>query len=74
MPEGVSVTVAALEAAIQLQAGLVCVARGFQHPRDLLDRLNFDLRTDLIDHPYIMAIDICWITAPRERRHARHES
>src|SRR6267378_4077628 len=92
------VTIAAFEAAIQLQAGLIClqepyVARGFQHPgfaiywpeegeqrdrrvaigvrRDLQDTLNFDLCTDLIDHPYIMVIDIWELDNSAQRKKTR---
>jgi len=80
-----AVTIAALEAGLDLQVEIVCLQEpyidgDFRHGayaiywpekgerrdkrvaiavrRDLLNRLSLDLQTDLVNHPYIMAMDV----------------
>ena len=80
-----AITIAALEAGLELGVGLVClqepyVAKEFRHTgyqiywpqagaqsnrrvavgirRDLYSQLIVEARTDLIDHPYIMVVDV----------------
>lgn len=89
-----AVTVAALEAGLELGVGLAClqepyVDMEFRHGgyqmdwpeagslrarrvaiairRDLLDKVIVEARTDLLDHPYFMVMDVWELNRAREK-------
>ena len=89
-----AVTVAALEAGLELGVGLACLQEPyidmeFRHGgyqiywpeagsprdrrvavairRDLVNKMFVEARTDLLDHPYLMAIDVWELNRAREK-------
>ena len=89
-----AVTIAALEAGIELGIGLAClqepyVQKEFRHGgyqmywpetgthgnrrvamairRDLLNKVMVEARTDLLDHPYLMVLDVWELGRAREK-------
>jgi ribonuclease HI len=90
-----AITIAALEAGLQLGVGLVClqepyIGNEFRHGgyqiywpeagaqenrrvavairRDIFNQAVVEARTDLIDHPYIMAVDIWELGRAKEKK------
>ena len=89
-----AVTIAALEAGLELGVGLACLQEpyvndGFRHGgyqiywpeagkhrnqrvaiairRDLFNKIMVEARTDLLDHPYLMALDVWELGRAREK-------
>ncbi|KAL1963931.1 hypothetical protein VTN77DRAFT_7737 [Rasamsonia byssochlamydoides] len=75
-----AITIAALELGLQLGVGLACLQEPYPEKgehrdsqvvmairRDLLNQLAIEARTDLLDHPYLMALDIWELGRAQER-------